>query len=401
MKKNILIVLVLLFIAGGIFAQKNIPDACGTPLGNFTEKDKMDTISPRGMADNYYLWDPGATIIVKFMPGGSVALRNEVKAYAQEWEKYANIKFKFVPDNTAQTDVRVLLTDNDGCWSMVGLQCHDKKQSEQTMNLDTVVFKEKTTPAYWKGTVIHEFGHSLGLMHEQSYPNGIKWNKAAVFEYFIKNSKWDSAMIQSQILAINDVFYTNGTSYDSKSIMQYWVNKKFTLDSVEIPENTELSQGDKNLIAGLYPKTGTRTREVPRVSITTPDVAVEQNKTRKGIIIYPSFTLKSNAKLGVVYFIARLVDENNNYVPTKYEKYNLSGYVATYTMVTVLPNSNVVYNKPGAKSNFELFIPYDYIPLANNAKIKVEFFIKLVDKANNQYKDIGARYYTSLSSFNR
>lgn len=401
MTRNVLIAIVLLFISAGLFAQKNIPDVCGTPTGNFLEKNELDTISPRGMADNYYLWDPGTTIIVKFMSGGSKSLRREVITYAKEWEKYANIKFKFVPDNTPETDVRVQLTDNDGSWSLIGLKCHDKKQSEETMNLDTLHFRQKINLAYWRGTVIHEFGHTLGLMHEQSYPNGIKWNRPAVFDYFLKHSTWDSAMIESQILQVNDAFYTNGTAYDPKSIMQYWVNKNFTLDSVEIPENTELSQGDKNLIAALYPKNGVREREVPRIFITTPDVIVKEDKSRQGIAIYPSFHLKSDSKLGGVYFVAKLVDEHDHYIPTKSKKYSLGGNVASYELVTVLPNSDIFYNKQGTQPNLELFIPYQYIPLPNDAKIKVEFFMKLVDKANNQLKQVGSTYYTSLSNISK
>ncbi|HEY2721497.1 MAG TPA: M12 family metallopeptidase, partial [Chitinophagaceae bacterium] len=340
MKRIFLLLIFFVLISAGLYAQKNIPEACGTPTGQFTEKNELDTINPRGMADNYYLWDPGATISVKFMPGGSQALRKEVMTYAREWEKYANIRFKFVPDNTPETDVRVQLTDNDGCWSMIGLQCHDKKQSEKTMNLDTIQFRQKTTAAYWRGTVIHEFGHALGLLHEQSYPNGIKWNKPAVYAYFLKNTNWDSAMIQAQILATSDVFYTNGTAYDPKSIMQYWVNKKFTIDSTEIPANTELSPGDKNIIAALYPNTGMRTKEVPRINTTEPNVTVIEDRSRKGVVIHPSFNLKSNSKLGTVYFIARLMDDKDHYIPARSQKYSLSGNVATFTLVTILPNSN-------------------------------------------------------------
>jgi len=401
MKKIVFIGIGSLFVSWNLVAQNKIPNACSTKTSSFIEKTEMDTVSPRGMADNYYLWDPGATITVKFMPGGSRSLRHEVIRYAREWEKYANIKFKFVPDTTKETDVRVKLNDTDGSWSMIGLQCHDKKQSEETMNFDTIQFRQKATAAYWRGTVMHEFGHSLGLLHEQSFPNGIKWNRPAVFDYFLRNTTWDSATIEAQILATNDVFYTNGTSFDPKSIMQYWVHREFTLDSVEIPKNTELSQGDKDLITALYPKNGVRTREVPRISITTPDVTVKEDRTRKGIAIYPSFTLRSNSKLGTVYFIAKLVDERGRYIPAKSKKYSVDGNVGTYTLVTILPNSNIYYNKEGTKPNMELFIPYEDIPLPNNAAVKVEFFMELVDKANNQYKEVGARYYTAMSNIGK
>ena len=401
MKKRVLLFPLLLLIATGLLAQKRIPPGCATKLADFVNEDRMDTTKPRGMADNYYLWDPGATISVKFMPGASQSLRNEVINYAKVWEQYANVKFKFLPDNAPQAMIRVKLTNEDGAWSLLGTQCNAIAQSEHTMNLDTIGFKEQSTPAYWRGTVIHEFGHALGLMHEQSYPGGIKWNKPAVYEYYLKNTDWDSAMIESQVFEVNDLFYTNGTAYDSKSIMQYWVSKQFTLDGVEIPANTDLSLGDKLLIAALYPKIGVRAREVPRVTVTLPNLKVQQNQGRRGIVITPTFNLKSNAKTGTVYYLARLVDENNYYVPTSSKSYNLNGYVATWNRATILPNSNIAYNKPGSTPNLELFIPYDYIPLPGDSKVRVEFFIKLVDEANNQYKDIGERYYTPLFSITK
>jgi hypothetical protein len=73
MKKSLLLSFTFLIIGGILFAQKNIPGACATRLADFVKKDKLDTTKPRGMADNYYLWDPGATVTVKFMPGGSQA----------------------------------------------------------------------------------------------------------------------------------------------------------------------------------------------------------------------------------------------------------------------------------------------------------------------------------------
>jgi astacin (peptidase family M12A) len=401
MKMRLLLVPVLLLSALVLYAQKHLPGSCATKLADLLSKEKMDTTKPRGMADNYYLWDPGATITVKFMAGGSQSLRKEVINYAKVWEQYANIKFNFVPDDAAVTQIRVKLTDNDGAWSTIGTQCNNISQSEHTLNLDTVDFKQRAGAAYWRATVMHEFGHSLGLLHEQSYPGGIKWNKQVVYTYYLSHSDWDSAMINSQVLEVNDQFYTNGTAYDSKSIMQYWVRKEFTLDGVEIPENLDLSAGDKSLIAALYPKSGARVNEVPRITVTHPAIKVQQNKLRGGIAIYPTFNLKSSGKLGVVYFIARLVDANDYYVTTTAQYYNINGYVASYNKATILPNSNVTYNTTGAKPNLELFIPYEYIPLPNEAKVRVEFYMILSDEANKQYKDVGSRYYTQLFNISK
>ena len=42
-------------------------------------------------------WKNGQTITIKFL-GGSPFVRGKVKQYANEWMKYANLKFEFVDD---------------------------------------------------------------------------------------------------------------------------------------------------------------------------------------------------------------------------------------------------------------------------------------------------------------
>lgn len=385
-------------------AQK-IKGLCATKLGKFLDAKnaKVDTAAPRGMIDNYYLWKVGETLTVKFMPGGSKQIRNEIIRYAKEWEKVANIKLKFVPDNfPGKSNIRIKLTDADGAWSLLGTQCNYEEQAFQTMNLDTIGFRTKEDFAYWRATVIHEFGHSLGFMHEQSFPGGIQWNKPAVYAYYTKYTDWDTATVDEQVLRVSDVFYSNATIYDSKSIMQYWVNKEFTLDGVEIPANYTFSDGDLKLAAAMYPKTGKRFNEVPTVSVSSiSNIKVEPNNLRKGIVIAPSFTLKSNSKLGLIYLVARVVDETDHYVEATSDEYSWGGWVATYKDILVLPNSNIVYNKAGVKRNLELFIPYDQIPLENNSQVRIEFFIRLADGLNKKYKDIGFKTYTQLISINK
>ena len=52
----------------------------------------FDTAKSRGLADNYYIWNNGATLYVKFLDGSPV-LQQNVTSIVKEWENYANIKF--------------------------------------------------------------------------------------------------------------------------------------------------------------------------------------------------------------------------------------------------------------------------------------------------------------------
>ena len=223
------------------------------------------TKTNRGMADNNFLWDNGKVLVVKLL-SGSKTLKDKVKKYASEWEKYANIKFKFVETGDAQ--IRVYLGDKQGDFGHVtmglGIRCLERSAADFTMHFDTT---DLTEEASLKGTVLHEFGHALGLMHEHFYPkSAIQWDSAAVYTRK-RMSGWSKAMTDAQIFRKFNSSYTNGTQYDPKSIMHYPVSPWETKNRYSVGHNTELSEGDKALIAALYPK-GIRKHEVPRVTIT-------------------------------------------------------------------------------------------------------------------------------------
>lgn len=61
---------------------------------------------------------------------------------------------QFVP-RTVESDYIEIKADSKGCWSYVG-----KQDGPQTVNLQIPICLRK------KGTVIHEFMHTIGFFHE-------------------------------------------------------------------------------------------------------------------------------------------------------------------------------------------------------------------------------------------
>lgn len=374
----------------------------------------MDTTPARNIADNYMTWDNGAVINVKFFPGGSKNLRDRVKQYAKEWETYANIKFNFVDDNTPNTDVRIRLGQGYGHNSFIGIKCHQIPQVEETMNFDTTDFYNYTAyvdvlkarkldvtyenlenliaqgPIIWnyasmKGTVLHEFGHALGLLHEQRYPGAIMWNKEAVYDYYEKTNGWSREQVDFNVFNVSDIFYTNGTAYDPKSIMHYPIEPWQTVNGYSVGWNHQLSEGDKRLIAALYPKNQPNpVRMVPKIDVTRfSHIEVYNNPVKGGLSIYPVFDMKTNQILGDVWIVARLTDANGYYLKDNNDYYNWGGWVATYKKLTLLPSRSVKYNSSQLR-DLELFLPYSEMPGVAGMPVMVEFHVILDDRANNQ-----------------
>ena len=391
MKKYLLLSCVFSIVMMQLSAQKAVQKRkglCSFQSAEFMDKKygKLDTVPGRGIANNYYLWDIGQTVKVKFLPGGSKKLRNDVMTYAKMWEPYANIKFLFVADNAPDAPIRVKLTDNDGAWSVLGTVANTVAETQQTLNLDTVSFLTQAGEAYWKATIMHEFGHALGLMHEQGYPGAIKWNKQSMYDYYKRTNDWDSAMVNAQVFEVHDQFYTNGSSYDPLSIMHYSVQGWQTIDGKAIKENYVLSAGDKAIIGLLYPKTGTRIREVPRVSITNAkaNFVVTSDAVRDKVLIYPSFDLKTSNSVGEVWVIIMFYDEQGQAIPDTDDKYNFSDHVATYAKLNLQPNAKMSYNKTALTKNLELSIPIEQIPGYEGKKVLVQTMTYLYDPVNDK-----------------
>ena len=446
MKKVLLFVSMHSLIALNASAQLNFTGKrmssmpCTTPAPK-NMMAAVDTTAGRQVANDYLTWENGDVILVKFMNNvGSQSIRNKIMKYAKEWEQYGNITFKFVPDNTPTTNIRVRLGsfyDKLGHNSQIGVACNDIPQNQQTMNLDTSDFidlnayvemfklagpfrdyiKSKVTDfnnytnlqflgdilAYpeedkkWDLSIVgrkakHEFGHSLGLMHEQSYPGGIKWNTDTVYKYYAEYQGWDKAAVDNNVLQSADEFYTNGTSYDPLSIMHYDVFAWQTLDGYSLVSSKEISEGDKRIIGALYPRDKKiSTLAVPKIQISNfTKLDVQTNTTRKGLVIRPTFNLKTSPLLGRVHFVARLTTEDGQYyIPTTNPKYSWNKMAATWIQMNLLPSSTTSYNV-GGKNNLELFFPFSEMPDLNGQKVKIEFIVYLDDVANNKMNRLAA-----------
>ena len=81
-------------------------------------------------------------------------------------------------------------------------------------------FTDSTADDEFSRTVVHEFGHVIGCIHEQSSPlANIPWNKPVVYDYFFKSQGWDQAKVDYNLFYVAPQDQTMETSFDRTSIM--------------------------------------------------------------------------------------------------------------------------------------------------------------------------------------
>jgi serralysin len=152
------------------------------------------------------------------------------------------------------TDIRIAFEQGNGSWSYLGTMCRDIDKPKPTMNYGWLT--PSSDEAELRRVVLHEFGHAIGLIHEHQNPKGgIKWNRPAVIKDLSgPPNRWDEATIESNMFRYYPPTDVIATDVDAKSIMMYPIPKAWTLDGFSSGFNGELSDNDKALIQGVYPK---------------------------------------------------------------------------------------------------------------------------------------------------
>lgn len=209
----------------------------------------------RGFADRDRLWRPGQTITVGFLDG-SPALCERVFEIALIWTEFANIKYQLVKYSPAKrrvdSQIRVSFAPGSS-WSYVGTDALSVHPLAPTMQLGWLT--ESTPTEEIQRVVLHEFGHALGLLHEHQHPaGGIPWDRAKVIEYYKRTNGWTAQETEANVLDREAVANIHATRFDAQSIMLYAVPKELTSNGYSTEWNRTLSEGDKEIIARLYPQ---------------------------------------------------------------------------------------------------------------------------------------------------
>ena len=215
--------------------------------------------------EDLLLWDINP-ITVSFK-GGDAGLHGKIAEAAAEWSKYANIKFDFGYDQSAQTYRKWVPGDashlrvgfeHPGYWSLVGKDSLDPQISppgEITLNLEKFDVK---LPLNYKSIVLHEFGHGLGFYHEHQSPVAhCDFDWKAVYSYLAgPPNYWSKEKVDFNLRQMP----AGGLTYsphDKHSIMHYsfpdWMFLSGKSSECYTEENKDLSAEDIIMAAKAYP----------------------------------------------------------------------------------------------------------------------------------------------------
>ncbi|EAU31068.1 predicted protein [Aspergillus terreus NIH2624] len=202
-------------------------------------------------------WPPNKHVLnVRFLNGTEDYQRTVKSLVKKHYHSIPmRIRFKFLSEwDTSPSDIRISFADESKAY--IGRQA-ENHPGEPTMwlNMHPRWLTGDDARKKVQGDVLHEFGHALGLIHEQKHPQRkLRWNYSRLMERY--QLEYDAAhrnYAASTTSALNAEW---DRPYDPKSIMHYPIAKGDTQSmGTEVPENYVLSDGDKQALVQIYPST--------------------------------------------------------------------------------------------------------------------------------------------------
>jgi hypothetical protein len=251
-------------------AERNVTMEALPPHLDFRVERRDANLRPQGLAVSeaviarLKVWQAERFPITVCFFGGSPDLKVRIMNAALEWTRHeAKIPIDFGPNpqNPSQcgplgAQVRIGFAYY-GYWSLVGQDSDLANPNEQTMNFANWDANEAPEPEFTQ-TVLHEFGHALGLEHEHQNPKAHceeEFDWPAIYSYLAgPPNYWTKSKVDHNMRRLTSEGLIL-TEFDPKSIMLYTFPRQFYKhdSSCYTPPNYFPSNADLAAIAERYP----------------------------------------------------------------------------------------------------------------------------------------------------
>lgn len=230
--------------------------AIGERPGNAT--DSNGRRKKRGVGEHTKFWSPGKTLKILVYKYNEHSFE-AVKKGATKWLPHINLKFDFLELDEEDIynseaflgDIRVDFQPrfNDGGSSRFGTDALTGSPHDASMSLGT----NFSSPHYQR-TVIHEFGHALGLHHEHQHPDAkIPWDREKTYSYYARAFGFSRQEVDDNVFPFERVPGKTYTPYDRQSVMHYKVLNELTIGDWHQAASMHISEGDIALVKKAYP----------------------------------------------------------------------------------------------------------------------------------------------------
>lgn len=176
------------------------------------------------------------------------------KIYTERYQPLLPFKLVFVDSGG---EIRISFAPGLGSWSLVGTDATRSPPNEITLNYGWMDIP----------TILHEFGHVLGMIHEHQNPRGaaLEWNEPVLYSWARQTQGWDREKTFQNIIMKYDKDIINGSQFDPNSVMLYFFPGKLCTENNVVRPNVRppCPEGDQTV---NFTKNGEGTHANPVLS---------------------------------------------------------------------------------------------------------------------------------------
>ncbi len=225
----------------------------GPDWGPLRKRSDVPLPPLRAAVETTKYWGPDGAkaLTVGFLDNAPSDLQIMILQYANLWGKRSNVKFLL---SSVSPVIRITRTPGEGYYSYLGTDAKSIPAGQNTMNLDS--FTTATPESEFMRVVTHEFGHSLGLIHEHMRKELVALIvPAKAYRYYKLDQGWSKQEVDQQVLTPEDeADILLETAPDQDSIMCYQIPGSITTTGQPIRGGVVINDRDYDTIGLLYPQ---------------------------------------------------------------------------------------------------------------------------------------------------